>query len=260
MELSIFYHDHLVIYRKPDEPLSTYFYRMINRVFLLCIPALLSACIASQPYPVGVALTAPAVSPQIRAPQVGQQWVYEIRNVFNQELVDIVTEKVVSVGKQVRLERSSLKVGSLPDEIQEPWGYILQDPHWNPPQKFLKPLPLWPEQLVPGWSGFYRNRYEVVGYPDGNYYWGLSVNAIKWERVTVPAGQFAVLTYQNEAPFFSSNDIFRVANYRQEEVWLSPEIGRWVIRRGYGRYLLDGMSWNGALWEDYLEWDLVSWK
>jgi hypothetical protein len=51
-----------------------------------------------------------------------------------------------------------------------------------------------------------------------------------------------------------------VANYRQEDIWFSPEIGRWVIRRGYGRYLWAGMFWGNALWEDYLEWELVSWK
>ena len=233
---------------------------MIKRIFLLLLATVLSACISSQPYPAGIVLPQPAVPPQIRAPQVGQQWIYNVRNVFNQELVDIVTEKVVSVGKQVRIERSGLKAGPLPDEIQEPWGYILQDPHWNPPQKFLQPLPLWPEQLVPGWSGFYRSRYQVVGYPDGSYYWGLNVKAIQLERVTVPDCQFITLKYQNEAPYFESNDVFRVANYRQEDMWLSPEIGRWVIRRGYGRYLLGGMYWNGALWEDYLEWELVSWK
>jgi hypothetical protein len=172
---------------------------------------------------------------------VGQQWVYNVRNVFNQELVDIVTERVASIGPQVRIERSGLKAGRLPDEIQQPWGYVLQDPHWNPPQKFLKPIPLWPEQLVPGWSGFYRDRYQVVGYPDNDYYWGLNVTALQWEGVRVPAGQFPVLKYQNEAPFFTSNDFSRVANYRQEDVWFAPEVGRWVIRRGYGRYL-----WGGA--------------
>jgi hypothetical protein len=196
----------------------------------------------------------------VRAPQVGQQWVYNVRNVFNQELMDIVTETVVSVGPQIRIQRSGLKTGPLPDEIQEPWGFILQDPHWNPPQRFLKPTPLWPEQLVPGWSGFYRNRYQVVGYPDNDYYWGLNVSALQWEGVSVPAGQFPVLKYQNQVPYFESNDIFRVANYRQEDVWLSPEIGRWVIKRSYGQYLWSGMSWASALWEDYLEWELVSWK
>ena len=46
---------------------------------------------------------------------MGQQWVYNVRNVFNQELVDVVTEKVVSVGSQIRIERSGLKAGPLPD-------------------------------------------------------------------------------------------------------------------------------------------------
>ncbi len=232
----------------------------IRRILVLLSPALLVACIAGQPYPTSTPLPQPTNPPKVRAPQVGQQWVYNVRNVFNQELVDIVTERVASIGPQVRIERSGLKAGRLPDEIQQPWGYVLQDPHWNPPQKFLKPIPLWPEQLVPGWSGFYRDRYQVVGYPDNDYYWGLNIAALQWEGVSVPAGQFPVLKYQNEAPFFTSNDFSRVANYRQEDVWFAPEVGRWVIRRGYGRYLWGGMFWNDALWEDYLEWELVSWK
>jgi hypothetical protein len=221
---------------------------------------LLVACIASQPYPVSTPLSQPLNPPKVRAPQVGQQWIYNVRNVFNQELVDIVTEKVVSVGPQIRIERSGLKAGPLPDEIQEPWGYVLQDPHWNPPQRFLKPIPLWPEQLVPGWSGFYRNRYQVVGFPDNDYYWGLNIGALRWESVSAPAGQFTVLKYQNDAPYFTSNDFSRVVNMRNEDVWFSPEIGRWVIKRSSGQYLWAGMFWNEALWEDYLEWELVSWK
>ena len=232
----------------------------LRRLLVLLAPALLAACISAQPYPVSTPLPPPVNPPQIRAPQVGQQWVYNVRNVFNQELVDIITEKVVSVGPQIRIQRSGLKTGPLPDEIQEPWGHILQDPHWNPPQKFLKPIPLWPEQLVPAWSSFYRNRYQVVGYPDNDFYWDLSINALQWEQVQVPAGAFNVLLYRNEMPFFTSNDFSRVASMRSEDVWFSPEIGRWVIRRSYGRYLWGGMSWGSALWEDYLEWELVSWR
>lgn len=234
--------------------------RILQRLLVLLLPAVLAACIASQPYPVTTPLPQPVTAPKMRAPQVGQQWVYNLRNVFNQELVDIITEEVVTVGPQVRIQRSGLKAGPLPDEIQQPWGYILQDPHWNPPQKFQQALPLWPEQLVPGWSGFYRARYEVVGYPDNDYYWGLNVTAVQWEGVNVPAGQFPTLKYQNVAPYFTSNDFSRVANIRNDDVWLSPEIGRWVIRRSSGQYLWAGMFWGEALWEDYLEWELVSWK
>ena len=234
--------------------------RLIQRLCLVLLPVFLSACISGIPYPTGEPSPQPANPPQVRAPQVGQQWVYNVRNVFNQELVDVVTERVVSVGPQVRIERSSLKLGSLPDEIQEPWGYILQDPHWNPPQKFLTITPLWPEKLVVGWSGFYRTRYQVVGYPDNDFYWGLNINAVKWERIQVPAGDFNTLLYRNDIPFFTSNDIFRVANIRNEDVWFSPEIGRWVLRRSSGQYLWAGMRWGEALREDYLQWELVSWK
>ena len=232
----------------------------VRRILLLLSPVLLVACISSQPYPVSTPLPQPMNPPKVRAPQVGQEWVYNVRNVFNQELVDIVTERVVSVGPQVRIQRNGLKAGQLPDEIQQPWGYILQDPHWNPPQKFIQPIPLWPEQLVPGWSGFYRNRYQVVGYPDNDFYWGLNISALAWEGVSVPAGQFPVLKYQNEAPYFTSNDISRLASMRSEYVWLAPEVGRWVIRRSFGRYIWPGMYWSDSLWEDYLEWELVSWK
>jgi hypothetical protein len=232
----------------------------LKKLLWIFLPAFLAACISTQPYPTGTLLAPPVNPPKMRAPQVGQQWVYNVRNVFNQEIVDVVTETVTAVSPQVRIERVGIKSGKLPDEIQQPWGYILQDPHWSPPQLFLEPIPLWPEQLVPGWSGFYRNRYEVVGYPDKDYYWGLNIGAVQWERVMVPAGEFNTLLYRNDIPFFTSSDFSRVANIRNDDVWLAPETGRWVIRRSSGRYLWNGISWGGALWEDYLEWQLVSWK
>jgi len=228
--------------------------------FLLPVLLVLAGCISSQPYPVGVVLPPPQTALKVRAPQVGQQWIYTVRNVFNQEVVDTVTERVVSVGKEVRIERSGEKAGRLPDEIQSPWGYVLQDPHWSPPQVFQQAIPLWPEQLISQWSGFYRTRYQALGYPDSTYYWGLNVSAVDWEQVSVPAGQFLTLKYQNVAPYFESNDVFRLASYREEDMWLSPEIGRWVIRWGYGRYISSGVFWRNAYWEDYLEWELVSWK
>ena len=228
---------------------------------LLVVACSISACIPGQPYPKGTVLSQPLLPPKMRSPVIGQEWVYNVRNVFNQELVDVVTEKVVATSPQIIIQRSGVKAGSLPDEIQGPWGYVIQDPHWSPPQQFIKPIPLWPESLVVGFSGYYPTRYGVVGYlENGSYWWDLNMEAVKWERMIVPAGSFNTLQFNNGAPNFQSNDIFRVANNRQEVIWLSPEIGRWVIRRGYGRYLLGGMRWNEALWEDYLEWQLISWK
>ena len=234
--------------------------RFLFPAFTLPAIALLSACISSQPYPLGTVTAQPIPTPVVRLPKLGQEWVYNVRNVFSQELVDTVTERVVSVGEQVRIQRSGVKAGPLPDEIQSPWGYILQDARWSPPQKFVNPISLWPEQLTLGFNQFYKTRYQVLGYPDSTYYWGMSMKVTQWELIKVPAGQFLTLKYRDEMPYFESNDVFRVGNIREEDVWFSPEIGRWVIRRGTGRYITNGVAWSNAYWEDYLQWELVSWR
>jgi hypothetical protein len=100
----------------------------------------------------------------------------------------------------------------------------------------------------------------VLAYQDASYYWGLSMTGSAWQQMQSPAGTFLTIHYHNEIPNFASDDAFRMANYRQEDLWLAPEIGRWAIRRGYGRYLMSGDSWVTANWEDYLQWELVSWK
>ncbi|MBT8548251.1 hypothetical protein G6680_06530 [Polynucleobacter paneuropaeus] len=230
-----------------------------RRALLLTAASLPVACLSSLPFPQGVSEPQP-FDIHMRPPQVGQEWVYSIKNVFNGLLMDTVTERVEAVGAQIRISRVGQKLGVLPDEIQSPRGYILQDPHWNPPQKFQKTIPLWPEELRVGWSGFYRTRYEVLGYPDNSYYWGLNIDAQAWESVQVPAGNFLTLKYHSSAPQFQSNDFSRLANWRDEDVWLSPKIGRWVIRRSWGRYVISGVTAGTALFEDYLESELLSWK
>lgn len=230
-----------------------------RRALIVSAASLPVACLSSLPFPQGVNEPQPS-DVRIRPPQIGQQWVYNIKNVFNSISIDTITETVVSVSDHVRISRFSQKFGALPDEIQKPWGYILQDPHWNPPQKFQKTVPLWPEELRVGWSGFYRTRYEVVGYPDNSYYLGMNINAQAWENIQVPSGDFLTLQYHINEPEFQSNDFSRLANWRDEDVWLSPKIGRWVIRRSSGRYVLSGSTIATALWEDYLESELISWK
>ena len=222
---------------------------------------LLTACLGSVAYIPKAPIAAPVIIPAVRAPAAGQQWVYEVRNYFNGELVDVVTETVVEVGPRVRIVRNGQKRGPLPDEIQEPWGMNLQDPSWTPPQRFIKAVPLWPEKLVPGWSGFYRTRYQVVGFPNNDFYWGLNIDAKSWNRVKTMAGEFDALHYVNTADFFESDDWFRMASNRREESWFSPEIGRWVVRERFGEYLWLGMrAWSESIKEDYVRWELVSWK
>ena len=234
--------------------------RFLRKLFL-CLPCFaLLGCISSLPLPEGVKTPAPSPLPMVRAPKVGQEWVYRVRNVFNQEVVDTVTERVESVDPQIRISRIGIKAGPLPDEIQSPWGFVIQDPHWKPPQKFQPAIPLWPEQFKAGWSEFYKTRYQVLGHPDSDFYWGLSMTAIGWEQIQSPIGKVLTFHFANELPYFQSNDLFRLQNMREEDVWFSPEIGRWVIRRGGGRYITAGVYWANAYWEDYWQWELISWK
>jgi hypothetical protein len=152
-------------------------------------------------------------------------------------------------------------MGPLPDEIQEQWGMVLQDPSWTPPQRFIKAVPFWPEKLVPGWSVFYRTRYQVVGFPDNDFYWGLNIDAKAWSRVKTQAGDFDALHYVNTANFFESDDWFRYASNRRENAWFAPEVGRWIVRERSGEYLWLGMrGWAESIKEDYLRWELISWK
>ncbi len=73
--------------------MATYTLRMnlLQKIFLLTMSFLMVGCISSQPFPQGVAEVQPQPIPKVRAPKVGQEWVYQIRNVFNQDIVDIVT-------------------------------------------------------------------------------------------------------------------------------------------------------------------------
>ena len=216
---------------------------------------LLTAWLGSVSHIPKTPIVAPVTIPTVRTPAVGQQWVYEIRNFFNGELVDVVTETVVEVGPKVRITRHGKKMGPLPDEIQQPWGMNLQDPNWTPPQRFLKAVPLWPEKLIPGWSGFYRTRYQVVGFPDNDFYWGLNIDAKGWSRVKTLSGEFDALHYVNTADFFESDDWFRIASNRRENAWFAPEIGRWVVRERFGEYLWMGSrGWSDSIKEDFLRW------
>jgi hypothetical protein len=222
---------------------------------------LLSACLGSVSNISAVDIPSPKNIPIVRPAALGQQWVYEVRNVFNGELVDILTETVIEIGPRVRIAREGKKLGKLPDEIHAPWGMIIQDPHWTPPQVFIKPVPLWPEKFSPKWSGFYQTRYQVLGNPENDYYWGLSIDTKGWSHIKVKAGDFDTLYFTNTANFFQSDDWFRVASNRREQVWFAPEIGRWVVRESFGEYLWLGTTgWSQSIREDYLRWELISWK
>lgn len=199
----------------------------------------------------------PTPVPGVRPPALGQEWTYRVRNIYNGLLIDEITERVAAVGPAVRIERVSAQDGALAPEVQSPWGMILEDPHWPLAIHFQAPIPLWPRRLEPQNSEMVDTRYGLRGDPVCDLWWQLSMQTIGWESVRVVAGQFQVLEYSNHIDF-QSNDLSRFACERMEWIRFDPSIGRWVLRRSHGTY--DFGDRGSDCYEDYLEWELVSWR
>ncbi len=216
-----------------------------------------AACSTTAELVPGEQAIAPPPGIQVRPPAVGQQWVYQVRNVYNRLIVDEITETVLAIDPEVHIARTSRNLGALHDEIHAPWGNVLQDSHWNAPVTFSTPLPAWPPALAIGPSTTYDDQYQLVGERNYSARWNLTITPLRWALLTVPAGTFTVLQFDNFIDF-TNGDLSVVASERRDSVWFAPEIGRWVLRRSHGTYTMPGRG--SDFHEDYLQWELKSWR
>jgi hypothetical protein len=219
-------------------------------------------------------------APVVRAPAVGQTWRYAKHDYFRGKVVDTQVDRVSKIGQSVEVESRSERaedkpitfptwgdswwqeymgnetgVAPAPTEVQKPWGMIVIDPHWSEPQAFEKAIPLWPSQLVPGWSTtvgtYYRNPNSQETMPSQ-----LTMRALRWESIRVPAGHFTALRYYNIINFRFRNASERTAAIRQEDIWFAPEVGRWVKRESRGIFREDV---GFEVKESSYRWELLSW-
>ncbi len=244
------------LYNPPGSPIN---HRMQpdRRLFLGVFCTLPAACVSlgdrREP---GTPIAAPADA-AVRPPAIGQRWVYEVRDLYRNMVVDTVTEAVIAVSPDIRLQRTSARHGALAEEVQRPWGMIAQDPHWDPPVVFLEPIAAWPQlPIAAGTSKSVHARYHTLRTPDFDMPWYQTMHVLGWESITVPAGTFDAVRY-HDAIDFTSNDFNRTESFRSEVVWFAPRIGRWVLRRSQGSYFTPNRG--GPMVEPYLQWKLVSW-
>jgi len=101
-------------------------------------------------------------------------------------------------------------------------------------------------------------KYSLAGYPGNAYSWQEQMNAQGWEQITVPAGNFLTLRYQNLINYESEDDNKTDCVHR-ETIWFSPDIGRWVAREVSGSYRIQGQV-DVSLSEDSFQWQLSSYK
>jgi hypothetical protein len=215
----------------------------------------------------------------VRQASVGQSWRYAKLNGYSGKLIDDQVDEVAAVGTTVHIDSRSEAGGTsakkswgqrwlskyvghdkppgpLPSEIQEPWGEVLVDPHWEEVQVYETPIPLWPTQLRPGWSSRFNTKYKTPEHEAG-FWWDQTMSAHGWESVTVPAGRFTALRYTNVIDF-ADTDGSRTNCVRRETLWFAPEVGRWVIRESGGSYYLTDSVDDTPFEESRYRWELVS--
>ncbi len=253
-----------------------------RRTFVLASLALPVAC-AMRAYasdlPAGPAAQ---TVPRARSPIPGQSWRYAKRDGFTGEFLTVQVDRVAAVDRVVTIEsrtesdegsaqpgvssantdwlnpyrRGHRSASSLPSEIQQPWGMVLVDPHWDLVQVYKTPIPLWPTRLQPGWCETFYTQYATVdaaGLP-----WQLTMRAHGWDSITVPAGRFTALRFTNLINFTHS-DFGWVNGVRRETVWFAPEVGRWVARESSGTYYIDDSVIDQPFNENRYRLELLAW-
>lgn len=229
-----------------------------RRTFIASAALAPVACGVPLAYQRGAPVAQPKPIPMVRAPQVGQEWTYVQRDVFDGKIRGITTEKVASVGPTIVIERSDESGGMLASEIQGPWGIVQDSTSWPRLISFNPSIPLWPQDLTSSWSKQLNTKYNLGGYSGNSYGWQEYMSAHGWEQITVPAGTFLTLRYQNLINYESEDDN-KVDCIRKETIWFAPSIGRWVARESSGSYRIQGQI-GAEIQEDSYQWQLTSYK
>ncbi len=229
-----------------------------RRTFITSAALAPVACGVPLSYEHGIPVAAPKPTPTIRPPQIGQEWSYIKKDIFNGKTLGLITERVSKVGSSIVIDRSTEDGGMLPSEIQTSWGMVATDTQWSRLLNFNPSLPLWPLELSTSWSKQFNTKYSVAGYSDSRLNWQEYMSVQGWEKITVPAGEFLALRFQNLINYENS-DPNKVDSIRKETVWFAPQIGRWVAREASGSFQISGQV-GVVILEGSYQWQLTSYK
>jgi hypothetical protein len=229
-----------------------------RRTFITSAALAPVACGVPLSYENGIPVAAPKSAPNIRPPQVGQEWTYIKKDVFNGKTLGIITERISKIDTSIIIDRRSADGGILAGEVQTSWGMVATDTQWPRLLNFSPSLPLWPLELSTGWGKQFITKYSLAGYGDAKMNWQTYMSTHGWEKITVPAGTFIALRFQNLINYESS-DANKVDCIRKETVWFVPQIGRWVAREASGSYQIQGQGEVTVLEGSY-QWQLTAYK
>ena len=143
--------------------------KLSRRTFIASAALAPVACGVPLGYERGTPVVQPKPTPNVRPPQVGQEWTYVKRAIFDGKILGTVTEKVTSLGSAIVIERIDESGGRLANEIQGSWGMVQTTTAWPRVISFNPPIPLWPQELGSNWSKQLNTKYSLAGYSGNSY-------------------------------------------------------------------------------------------
>ncbi len=230
---------------------------ILRLVAVIAFSSFLSACAGNASFSTSESSGSIQGYQSVRKPAVGQQWVYNVRDLYNNLVIDTITETVASVTPVIEIKRESQKNGQLTSEIQSSAGLVVRDPYWNPPVNFVGPMPMWPQSSD-------KSQTFVTSYKTGEdnvstYHWSSTITFIGAETLNLDGKQFNTLK-STDWIYFISNDFSRHSSLRQSTTWLAPDVGRWIIKITEGSYLDNNTGIGNDRRESMLQYELVSYR
>jgi len=214
--------------------------------------ALLAGCASPQYVP------APAEDTPAPSVRVGDRWRYAQIDRYSGRRVAELAMEVASVAPQLRVRVTDAEGVQRPDEVYSvPW-MALEDPTYDPVALFQHPTPVLPRRLGVGAAERVSNRWHPPG-RENWYFWSEWIDALGWERIRVPAGEFTALRVMRRI-VFEHADPFRLDNVRDETLWYAPEVNRWVQRDTTGTYRWPGARRGPPLREDWTILQLLEYR
>lgn len=190
---------------------------------------------------------------------VGDRWDYRELNGYSHEQQADIRYMVYQVDPpRLNVEvdgkpLSALRSGQI-EEYAAPWA-VSRDTIYDCDNRYDAPLPLLPARLEPGARESWQSMV-TTDPKERPRRWHVQIDALGYERVIVPAGDFEALRVRRLIKF-EHPDFFRTQSARTEHLWYAPEVRRWVKREWHGEYLPKLRSRHPPLREDWIVWELT---
>jgi len=222
------------------------------------LPAALAMQLAgcAEPYPKADAPVAVVPAPQLHD---GDTWVYVQINGYNKLPERTLTDTLRSTPQGFLIERRSDRPGEpvQTETISAPWretGEVAA----GVTRTFSTPLARIALPLAPG-QGWQERSTVTDGY--GNHFlWQAWGQAVGWERVRTPAGEFVALRVERQVNLGDYDYAWSDTNVA-ETYWYAPEVKRWVrMEHRYNRVELWVRPHIRRNLSDWIVWELKEFR